>query len=50
VTPSSGANLPGGEILVYESPDGGVRVDVRLDRETVWLTQQQMAASMWRQE
>jgi hypothetical protein len=34
---------PGGEILVYEAPDGGVRVDVRLDRETVWLTQQQMS-------
>ena len=34
---------PGGEILVYEAPDGGVRVDVRLERETVWLTQQQMS-------
>jgi len=34
--------MPGGEILVYEAPDGGVRVDVRLERETVWLTQQQM--------
>lgn len=33
----------GGEIAVYEAPDGAVRVDVRLDRETVWLTQQQMA-------
>lgn len=34
--------MPGGEILVYDAPDGGVRVDVRLERETVWLTQQQM--------
>ena len=34
---------PSGEIVVYEAPDGAVRVDVRLDRETVWLTQQQMA-------
>lgn len=34
---------PGGEILVYQAPDGGVRVDVRLDRETVWLRQDQMA-------
>lgn len=33
----------GGEILVYETQDGGVRVDVRLERETVWLTQQQMS-------
>jgi len=31
--------LPGGEILVYEAADGGVRVEVKLDRETVWLTQ-----------
>lgn len=36
-------NTPGGEVLVYEAPDGGVRVDVRLDQETVWLTQRQMA-------
>jgi prophage maintenance system killer protein len=35
--------LPHGEILVYEDPDGRVRVDVRVDQETVWLTQQQMA-------
>jgi prophage maintenance system killer protein len=34
---------PGGEIVVYQAPDGEVRVDVRLERETVWLTQQQMA-------
>ena len=34
---------PGGEVTVYEAPDGEVRVDVRLDRETVWLTQRQMS-------
>ena len=34
---------PGGEIVVYEAPDGEVHVDVRLERETVWLTQRQMA-------
>ena len=33
----------GGEVVVYEVTDGGVRADVRFDRETVWLTQQQMA-------
>ena len=33
---------PGGEVLLYEAPDGQVRVDVRLERETVWLTQAQM--------
>jgi len=32
-----------GEILVYESPDGEARVDVRLDRETVWLSLSQIA-------
>ncbi len=32
-----------GDIRVYEAPDGDVRVDVRLDRETVWLTQEQMS-------
>lgn len=34
---------PGGEVAVYEGADGEVRVDVRLDHETVWLTQRQMA-------
>jgi Virulence protein RhuM family len=33
---------PGGEILVYEAADGSVRVDVRLEQESVWLTQRQM--------
>lgn len=32
-----------GEVVVYEAPDGAIRVDVRLDHDTVWLTQQQMA-------
>jgi len=32
-----------GEIVVYQAPDGEVRVDVRLERETVWLSQRQMA-------
>lgn len=32
-----------GGVVVYEAPDGEVKVDVRLDQETVWLTQAQMA-------
>jgi prophage maintenance system killer protein len=36
-------DTPGGELVVYETPDGEVRVDVRLEKETVWLTQRQMA-------
>lgn len=39
----SEADLPRGEVVVYEAPDGEVRVDVRLERETVWLSQAQMA-------
>jgi len=39
-TPDS---VPGGEVVVYEAADGSIRVDVRLDRETVWLTQEQMS-------
>ena len=35
---------PGGEIVVYEAPDGEVRVEARLEQETVWLSQRDMAA------
>ena len=31
------------EILIYQNPGGDVRVDVRLEDETVWLTQDHMA-------
>jgi prophage maintenance system killer protein len=37
------ADAPGGEVLVYATPEGDVRVDVRLERETVWLRQDQMS-------
>ena len=40
---STADNTPGGEVLVYEAADGSARVDVRLDHETVWLTQDQMS-------
>ena len=32
-----------GEILIYQNPDGNIKIDVRLEEETVWLTQEQMA-------
>jgi hypothetical protein len=32
-----------GELLIYQSTDGSIKVDVRVDEETVWLTQDQMA-------
>lgn len=30
------------EILIYQNPDGNIKIDVRLENETVWLTQEQM--------
>lgn len=33
---------PQGEVVLYESPNGEVRLDVRLEHDTVWLTQAQM--------
>ncbi|WP_257668661.1 virulence RhuM family protein [Parapedobacter tibetensis] len=31
-----------GEIIIYQNPDGNIKIDVRLEEETVWLTQAQM--------
>ena len=31
------------QILIYESQDGNIKVDVQLEDETAWLTQEQMA-------
>ncbi len=31
------------EILIYTNKEGDIKVDVRLEEETVWLTQDQMA-------
>ncbi len=30
------------DVVIYQSPDGEIKLDVRLERETVWLTQAQM--------
>ncbi len=38
-----GADAAGGEIVVYETPDGGPRVEVVVGDDTVWLTQRRMA-------
>ena len=37
----SGVN-GGGEVVLYEAPDGEVQLDVRLERESVWLSLDQM--------
>lgn len=34
---------PSGEFLLYTSPDGNVRLDLRIQDETLWMTQQMMA-------
>ena len=34
---------PGGQFLVYQTADGKLKIDVRFEGETVWLTQQHMA-------
>ena len=30
------------EILIYQNSDGNIKIDVRLEEETVWLTQTQL--------
>ena len=32
-----------GNVIIYQSEDGVVRLDVRLEDKTVWLTQEQIA-------
>ncbi len=32
-----------GEILIYQAPDGQTSIDVKLEKDTVWLNQYQMA-------
>ena len=34
---------PGGEIVLYQTSDESTRIEVRLQEESVWLTQKQMA-------
>ena len=48
-TSKTPAKDPGGEVVFYRSPDGMVRLEVPLAQETVWLTQQQMAALFQRE-
>ena len=35
-------NLGNGDILIYQSEDGRTHIDVRMEQDTVWLTQQQL--------
>ena len=40
--PDQAGNKNRGEIVLYQ-PEGEVRLEVRVENETVWLTQAQMA-------
>ena len=33
---------PNSEIIIYQNQDGNIKIDVRLEEETVWLTQAQL--------
>ena len=37
------AKMDENKIVIYQTEDGQTQIDVRLENETVWLTQAQMA-------
>jgi DNA-binding transcriptional ArsR family regulator len=39
----TGTYMNNSEILIYKNPAGDIKIDVRLEEETVWHTQDQMA-------
>jgi death-on-curing family protein len=41
--PAAAYGGSGGEIVLYSAPDGTIRLDVHLEKESVWLTQKQMS-------
>lgn len=41
--PRDNTDFGKGRLVVYESEDGRIKIDVRLENETVWLTQQLMS-------
>ena len=36
-------NIVPGEIMIFESKDGSTQISVKLEKETIWLSQKQMA-------
>ena len=36
-------NIENNKIVIYQTEDGQTQIDVRLENDTVWLTQAQMA-------
>jgi prophage maintenance system killer protein len=41
--PAAAYGGPGGEVVLFRDPDGTITLDVRLEQETVWLTQKQLS-------
>ncbi len=39
-SPENGSS---GKVVLYQAQDGTVELDVRLDRDTIWLSQKQMS-------
>ena len=39
----SDSKMDENKIVIYQTEDGQTQIDVRLENETVWLTQAQMA-------
>ncbi len=37
------SNLEQSQLLIYQSDNGDIKLDVVMENETVWLTQEQMA-------
>ncbi len=42
-TESAALGGAGGEVVLYRTSDGTIALDVRLEQDTVWLTQKQMS-------
>jgi len=40
---SKHTDKPSGEIILYEESDGRIALEVRLEQDTIWLNQKQMA-------
>jgi hypothetical protein len=36
-------HAPSSQLIIYQTADGGTKLEVRLENETVWLTQKMMA-------
>lgn len=43
IKPSAAKGMNKGEVLIYQGKDGHTQVSVRLEEETVWLNQNQLA-------